>query len=223
MADIKYTYFDLRVKGEPARLLLAYSGVKYTDERLTLPWDNPAPWAAMKPSMPWGQLPCLTWNGEVLCQSLAICRFLAREFGIAGRTSMEMAQVDEVIDVIQDAIAANYKAWYAKTREELVTLTQKTFPTVLSQLEKRLEERGGQYLVGNNFTWADLHLFFFCTEDFLEPKVVAQYQKIANLVGRVGALPNIENWVQTRPDNGKEQPGFKIYFRNAYKILEDGN
>ena len=28
MSDIKYTYFDLRVKGEPARLLLAYSGLK---------------------------------------------------------------------------------------------------------------------------------------------------------------------------------------------------
>ena len=35
MADIKLTYFDLRVKGEPARLLLAYGGVKYTDERVS--------------------------------------------------------------------------------------------------------------------------------------------------------------------------------------------
>ena len=76
MADIKYTYFDLRVKGEPARLLLAYAGLKYTDERVALGWDNPAPWQAMKPSMPWGQLPCLTWNGEVICQSMAICRYV---------------------------------------------------------------------------------------------------------------------------------------------------
>ena len=34
MSDIKYTYFDLRVKGEPARLLLAYGGVAYTDDRV---------------------------------------------------------------------------------------------------------------------------------------------------------------------------------------------
>jgi len=222
MSSIKYTYFDLRVKGEPARLLLAYSGLKYTDERVTLPWDDPAAWTAMKPAMPWGQLPCLTWDGEVICQSMAICRFLSREFGIAGKNSLEMAQVDEIIDVIQDAMTANYKAWYAKDKEEeLRTLTMKTFPSVLSQLEKRLEERGGQYMVGNNFTWADLHLFFFCTEEFLEPKVVGEYPKIANLVGRVGALPNIENWMQTRPDNGKEQAGFKIYFRNAFKILQE--
>ena len=62
---------------------------------------------------------------------------------------MEMAQVDEIVDVIQDALTANvgftvclfplaililnvqYKAWYAKSREELLTLTQKTFPSVL--------------------------------------------------------------------------------------------
>ena len=29
MADIKYTYFDLRVKGEAPRFLLAYGGLKY--------------------------------------------------------------------------------------------------------------------------------------------------------------------------------------------------
>ena len=34
-------------------------------------------------------------------------RFLAREIGIAGRDSLEMAQVDEIVDVIQDAINAN--------------------------------------------------------------------------------------------------------------------
>ena len=36
-----------------------------------------------------------------------IIRFLAREIGIAGRDSLEMAQVDEIVDVIQDAINAN--------------------------------------------------------------------------------------------------------------------
>ena len=64
-------------------------------------------WVAMKPTLPWGQLPCLTWKGERLCQSMSICRFLAREIGVAGRNSLEEAMVDEIIDVIQDAINAN--------------------------------------------------------------------------------------------------------------------
>ena len=80
---------------------------RYEDDRVTLPWDDMTVWAGLKRTMPWGQLPCLTWNGVKICQSMAICRFLAREMNIAGRDSLEMAQVDEIIDVIQDAIDAN--------------------------------------------------------------------------------------------------------------------
>ena len=90
-----------------------------------LPWDDATVWSSMKPSMPWGQLPCLTYKvrikslgemtisyiqGEKICQSMAICRFVAREAGIGGRNSLEIAMVDEIVDVIQDAIEANVGA-----------------------------------------------------------------------------------------------------------------
>merc|ERR1712107_551636 len=202
--NIKFTYFDLRVKGEAARLLLAYGGLEYEDDRVTLPWDDITQWKTLKPCP---MVSCLVspWNGEKICQSMAICRFLAREMNI---------------DAVQDAIDANYKAWYsAKRKEELVMLTGKTFPAALSNLEKRLVERGGQFMVGNNFTWADLHLFYFCSEDFICPSVLQNYPKLSNLVSRVGAMPNIKKWMETRPANGTPQKGFMIYFKNAYKIL----
>ena len=41
---------------------------------------------------------------------MAICRFVAREAGIGGRNSLEIAMVDEIVDVIQDAIEANVRA-----------------------------------------------------------------------------------------------------------------
>jgi len=223
MADIKFSYFDLRVKGEPARLLLAYSGAKYEDDRVTCPWDNIEPWSKLKPTLPYGQLPCLRWNGEMVCQSMTICRFLAREFGIAGRNSLEMAQVDEIVDAVQDAIEANYKAWNNKAnrRDELVTLTGKTFPAILNLLEKRLSERGGQFMVGNSFTWADLHLFYLCSEDFMCPTVLSSFPKLSNLVSRVGQMPNIKKWMETRPANGAPQKDLMIFFKNAYKILAE--
>merc|ERR1711971_1318929 len=210
------TYFDLRVKGEAARLLLAYSGLEWEDDRVVLPWDDATVWSSMKPSMPWGQLPCLTYKGE------KICRFVAREAGIGGRNSLEIAMVDEIVDVIQDAIEANYKAWYSPNRrEELVKLTGQTFPTTLTQLEKKLNERGGQFFVGNSFSWADLHTFFLCSEDFICPTVLATYPKLSNLVSRVGEMPNIKRWMETRPKNPAPQKGFMIYFKNAYKLLAE--
>ena len=50
--DMKYTYFDLRVRGESGRLLLAYGGYKYEDVRVAPPWDDGENWKALKPSMP---------------------------------------------------------------------------------------------------------------------------------------------------------------------------
>merc|ERR1712154_40127 len=77
MSTIKLTYFDLRARAEPCRLLLAYAGSKYEDERLPAPWDNMAPWTTLKPNTPWGQVPLLSWDGEVIAQSMACARFLA--------------------------------------------------------------------------------------------------------------------------------------------------
>merc|ERR1711976_1010951 len=219
-ADIKFQHFDLRVKGEPARLLLAYGGLKYQDDRIVRPWDNMGPWSALKPTMPWGQLPCLNYNGQKICQSMTICRFLAREIGIAGRNSLEMAQVDEIIDVFSDGIDATIKAWNSPNkREGLEQLTSQTFPTVLGQLERRLTQGGGQFMVGNTFSWADLQVFYFCGKDFICPNVLAKYPKLSNLVRRVGQMPNIKKWVESRPANGNPSKDFLIFFKNAYDIL----
>merc|ERR1711973_409203 len=84
MPNIKLTYFDLRARAEPCRLLLAYGGLKYEDERIPPPWDPASTWATVKPTTPFGQLPLLKWGDEVICQSMACARFVAREVGLAG-------------------------------------------------------------------------------------------------------------------------------------------
>ena len=198
MPNVKLTYFDLRARAEPCRLLLAYGGIKYQDERITPSWVDAKPWAALKPSTPYGQLPLLKWGDEVLSQSMACARFIAREVGLAGNSSMESAQVDEIVDAIQDLINGFVKLYLAKDEAGLKKLYEETVPTALGQLEKKLDSRGGQYFVGNNFTWADLHTFMYVS-DLPDKSVLSAFPKIANLVDRVSNIPNIKQWVQTRP------------------------
>merc|ERR1712203_904765 len=112
MAQIKLTYFNLRARAEPARLVLAYAGAKYDDVRLPAPWDNPKPWATLKPTTPYGQCPLLEWEGEVIAQSMAITRFLAAQFGLKGRNNVESAQVDEIVDAIEDVIGVTIKTHF---------------------------------------------------------------------------------------------------------------
>ena len=57
---------------------------------------------SLKSSLPYGQLPVLEYQGATLCQSITVARFLAKEYGLAGRDSLENAKIDEVVDAVTD-------------------------------------------------------------------------------------------------------------------------
>ena len=51
---------------------------------------------------PLGTLPVLEYDGMKLSQSVTVCRFLAEEFGIAGKTNREKAMANMIVDTIVD-------------------------------------------------------------------------------------------------------------------------
>merc|ERR1719348_173173 len=199
MANIKLTYFDARGRAETSRLILAYAGVQYVDQRLTS-----EQFASVKSKMPWGQLPALKYNGHIICQSNAIARFLAAEFDLVGTSNAEAAQADEIVDRIQDLHTARFKAVFAsdegKKAELMRELREDIVPAGLTQLEKKLEERGGQFLVGNQLSWADLALFaFYDIMGSAAHEVLEGYPLLKDLAERIAELPNIANWLTSRP------------------------
>merc|ERR1711997_1206901 len=192
---VKLTYFNLRAKGEPARLLLAYGGIKYEDYRVS--FEDQREWKAMKPTTPYGSLPLLEWDGVCIAQSMAIARFLAKEVGLAGRNNLEAAQVDEIVDAVNDIFQAGLNAIFSGDDAQMKKYEKETLPAGLANIEKILESRGGQYMVGNALSWADLRLFDFC-HSLPKPSLV-KFPRISNLTERVGNIPNIKTWVQSRP------------------------
>ena len=52
--------------------------------------------------------------------------------------------------------------------------------------------------------------------------MVAEYPRVAELVGRVGAVPSIKNYMETRPALGQENKDLLALYKNIYKILEAG-
>ena len=201
--NIKLLYFNLRGRAEPSRILLAYAGLPYEDERIPPPWEDPDGWAARKPSLQFGQLPVLYWNNEEISQGIGVARFIAKKVGLAGKTELEAAQVDEVVHAIEDIVNARIGFLLEEDEKRKKTLTDtftsRTLPTLLGQLERRLEGRGGQFFVGNNLTWADIQTFMLVTE-VVDKEVAKKYPKVENLVERVGQIPNIKKWVQSRPE-----------------------
>lgn len=63
---------------------------------------------------PFGALPILEFDGLALAQSLAIARYLAREFGLAGKSRFEEALVDSVVDTSNDILGTVYSSLHHK-------------------------------------------------------------------------------------------------------------
>jgi prostaglandin-H2 D-isomerase / glutathione transferase len=98
---VKYVlhYFSFRGRGEVARLLFHAAGVEFTDHRFEF---SDFPEEVQK--APLAAFPWLEVDNVKLPQSLAIGRYLAREFKLDGKTSIEKAQADVIVDTCQDLV-----------------------------------------------------------------------------------------------------------------------
>ena len=77
MAKLKLTYFDFHGgRGEPARIALSIGGIAFEDDRVP-----PADWRRRKADTPFGALPVLEVDGQIVAQSNAINRYVGKLVG----------------------------------------------------------------------------------------------------------------------------------------------
>lgn len=201
MAALKYTYFNVRGRGETVRLCLAAAGMKYEEKRIEF-----AEWPALKPKMPWGTLPVLEVNGKALGQSMTIARYVAREGGLVGKNSLEQGFVEEIVDTVTDfrekMVGLNF-APEAEKAQVLKDFTEKTIPSILPNLERVAaanKEKPGVF-VGSKITLADIH-FFGVVEILVSgkiPTLLSAYPSLKKIYDGVAAHPKIAEYLKKRP------------------------
>merc|ERR1711976_53697 len=201
MSGMKLIYYNGRGRAETIRLVFALAGKEFDDHRIK-PEDMPA----LKPTLPFGQVPVLEHNGEMMGQSMTIARFVAREFGLAGDTNLEAAHVDEIVDVITDFQNALYDVFFTKDeelkKEKKKKVYEETIPTSLKNLEKKVEQRGGDFFIGKKVTWAEMHFFQIIDALIAEPEskeILEPYPKLKNLFESVQKIPNVAKYLKERP------------------------
>ncbi|XP_070545487.1 S-crystallin 4-like [Ptychodera flava] len=207
MPTYKLKYFHERGRAEPCRLLFAVAGVEYEDIRFNEEqWQSENEPASEK--YPFRQMPVLEVDGQVIAQSRAIARYLANEFGLAGKTNLDKARVDMVIDAIEDIIERFVEMWFgndeAKKAEAKEKCLTKTTPMIFSGLEKMLiSNKGGDgFFVGDSLTWADLAFIVhtdYHVDQLKEAATLSAFPKLTALRERVLEQPKVKKWIEARP------------------------
>eukprot|EP00058_Branchiostoma_floridae_P025463 XP_002610953.1 hypothetical protein BRAFLDRAFT_131158 [Branchiostoma floridae] len=109
MPSYKLYYFHGRGRAEPARLMLAAAGLPYEDVRIEF-----ERWPEYKPKMPMGQAPVLDVDGTMICQSVAIARFIAKESATSLSGPKNLLDVVKAVrgeaPLLEEALLARFDA-----------------------------------------------------------------------------------------------------------------
>ncbi|CAL1528871.1 unnamed protein product [Lymnaea stagnalis] len=195
--NIKLTYFNGRGRIEVSRLVLVAAGKEFEDVRV------PEFTADLKAKTPFGQLPLLEVDGEVFAQSVAIATYLAREFGLYGKTNLDGLRIDQVVQLVQEILNAGYKA-YLFTADEtqkaqlIKELKEKEFPRYLEYFENLLKNNGTGYFVGDSLTLADLIVYDVAFAFIQRGFGISGYPLVEALYSSVESHPRIKPYVAQR-------------------------
>nr|KAG5697490.1 hypothetical protein BaRGS_029381 [Batillaria attramentaria] len=119
---------------------------------------------AVGSSTPYGSLPYIVYNGKTYGQSGPIASFLAKEFGLYGKTNADGLRIEEVHGLFEDQLQnfAKYRSCKddAQKAELLKKILEEDAPRFFGFYERMLKENGGTgYLVGKAVTLGDFYLY----------------------------------------------------------------
>ncbi|CAB3234383.1 unnamed protein product [Arctia plantaginis] len=199
MSKYVFYYFTVRGLGEGPRILLAFGGQEFEDNRLTQ-----EQWPDFKTKTPFNQLPLLEIDGKQYAQSTAISRFLGRKYGIAGDNEDEAFEIDQNVDFLVDI--RNIGAAIYKEEDEAVKVKkyENLAEIVTPKLEKLNEiiVKNNGHLAAGKLTWGDF--VFASTFDALKavlrmPNLEKEYPAFQQVVDNVYSIPQVKAFADAAP------------------------
>ncbi|XP_075980038.1 glutathione S-transferase 2-like [Anticarsia gemmatalis] len=202
MSKVVFYYFNVKALGESVRLLLSYGGQEFEDNRVDF-----EDWAALKEKTPFGQLPMLVIDGKQYAQSLAICRYLGKKYGVAGDNDEEAFEIDQNVDFLFDLRAKAASVHYEKDPELKAKrhedFTKNVYPGMLEKLNQIVESNGGHMAI-NKLNWGDFIFagFVYYLKGMMQmPDLLEQYPAFQQVVDHVYSIPQVKAYADAAPTN----------------------
>nr|AYN44500.1 glutathione S-transferase S4 [Brachionus rotundiformis] len=202
-AQYKLYYFGFKFRAEVIRLIFEAAGKPYEDIRF-----EQSKWPEYKSMAPFGTAPFLqvTSGSQTLClgESVAIARYLARKFKLAGKSDEEAAIVDMYGDHITDLMNAMVRLFSEKDeqkkKQDQEKFDNETLPKHLKNLEERIIQSRSGFVAPSGLTWVDLYLFnFLDLQGDKAQTLFNNFPNIKKLDEKVRSNPKIAQYLKRRP------------------------
>eukprot|EP00879_Flechtneria_rotunda_P004904 GHRR01005178.1.p1 GENE.GHRR01005178.1~~GHRR01005178.1.p1 ORF type:complete len:218 (+),score=60.93 GHRR01005178.1:172-825(+) len=207
-------YFNLPARAEVARLLLTIGKIDFEDKRI-----DREEWPALKPQMPFHQVPVLEVDGKQLAQMAAIDRYCAKITGHLPDDPWQAALADQAYFFCEDVWMTIAPTMFIKDPEEKTKARQDLLQGVLGDklklLTKLVEDKPGKYLSGDMVTHGDLGVFGTLSTlksgwlDGIPHDILSSYPALKEFRNSIASLPEVAAFYSKESDDIRTN-GFRV-------------
>jgi len=202
---VKYSLTDFNRYGkvELARLIFATADVDYKDNFIENLTDSDTQFSMM---------PYLNIDETKIPLISVVCRYLAREFNLAGKNNIEQAQTDAISQTCMllidnyynnvfnvedmDQKKINLKAFLSDN----VETTADAIETLIKMYSKTLTDAEYTYSVGDNLTYADLFIYEMVQKYFpKEMEFIQRFPKLYKVKATVELDKRLNSYFEKQP------------------------
>ncbi|XP_051853112.1 glutathione S-transferase-like [Antechinus flavipes] len=222
-AKPKLYYFDGRGRMESVRWLLAAAGVEYEEQLFETAeeFEN----LIKGGKLMYQRVPMVEIDGMKMVETRAILRYIAAKYNLYGKDLKEQVLIDMYVEGMRDLydIIMFLPLSLPEEKEENISyIVKKATDRFLPVYEKVLKDHGKNYLVGNQLSWADIHLFeLILMIEECKSDVLLTFPKLQEFKTRVSKLPRIQKFLQ--PGSQRKPPmddaGLEVA-KNIFKLAK---
>ncbi|XP_066459858.1 glutathione S-transferase 3-like [Eleutherodactylus coqui] len=216
----KLCYFDGRGLMESVRWLLATAGVEFEEEMLETRADYEA--LLRDGVLLFEQVPLVEIDGMKLVQSKAILQYIAAKYNLYGKDLKERVLIDMYVGGTSDLMELIMSYPFTvpeKKEEQLNTIRSKAKNRYFPAYEKILKQHGKKYLVGNQLTWADVHLLeaiLMVEEKYAD--ILTNFPLLKDFKTRISEIPTIKSFLQ--PGSQRKPVPDEKYVQTVRTVLQ---